>query len=159
MARAGVDVRLEHEGGWLDLGDGVALWVLWPPAGGFADENLDNENSLVTKLVYGDLSVLLTGDAGLPSEAAWIARQSPVASTVLKVGHHGSHSATSAELVQAVQPSVAVIQVGADNDYGHPHDDVLARLDGLLTLRTDRQGRIHLYSDGRRMWIETEKKR
>ena len=159
MASADVDVQLEHEGGWLDLGDGVALWVLWPPPGGFDDENLDNENSLVTKLVYGDLSVLLTGDAGLPSEAAWIERRIPIASTVLKVGHHGSHSATSAELIQAMQPLVAVIQVGADNDYGHPHQEVLERLKGLLTLRTDQQGRVHLYSDGRRMWIETEKKR
>ena len=62
-------VHVQEAGGWVDLGDGVALWVLWPPPGGFEHEHADNENSLVVKLVYGDFSVLLTGDAGLPSEA------------------------------------------------------------------------------------------
>jgi len=50
-----------------------------------------------------------------------------------------------------------VIQVGADNDYGHPHPEVLSALDGRMVLRTDRQGRIHVQSDGRQMWIETER--
>ncbi len=54
----------------VELGDGVALWVLWPPPGGFQTEHMDNENSLVLKLVYGDFSVLLTGDAGHLSRVA-----------------------------------------------------------------------------------------
>ncbi len=152
---AGAATHVEHAGGWIDLGDGVALWILWPPPGGFEHEHADNENSLVAKLVYGDFSVLLTGDAGLPSEAAWVRAGVPIASTVLKVGHHGSNSATSPEFVDAVNPSVAVIQVG-ENDYGHPTEEVLAMLDGRLVLRNDRDGRIEISSDGRRMWIETE---
>jgi competence protein ComEC len=112
---------------------------------------------LVAKLVYGDFSVLLTGDAGLPSEDVWVRSNAPIASRVLKVGHHGSNSATSSEFVEAVNPSVAVIQVGADNDYGHPTEEVLATMDGRLILRSDRDGRVHIASDGRQMWIETEK--
>ena len=110
----------------------------------------------MAKLVYGDFSVLLTGDAGLPSEAVWVWADAPIGSTVLKVGHHGSNSATSPEFVAAVNPSVAVIQVGAENEYGHPTDEVLATLDGRLVLRNDRDRRIEISSDGRRMWIEAE---
>ncbi|MEZ4557725.1 MAG: MBL fold metallo-hydrolase [Caldilineaceae bacterium] len=157
LTQAEATVHLQHTGGLIDLGDGVALWVLWPPPGGFAHEHADNENSLVVKLVYGDFSVLLTGDAGLPSEEMWLRRNLPVQSTVLKVGHHGSNSATGADFVRAVNPGVAVIQVGADNDYGHPTDEVLATLRGRTVLRTDQDGRVHVWSDGRQMWVETER--
>ena len=157
LTQAEATVHLQHTGGLIDLGDGVALWVLWPPPGGFAHEHADNENSLVVKLVYGDFSVLLTGDAGLPSEEMWLRRRLPVQSTVLKVGHHGSNSATGADFVRAVNPGVAVIQVGADNDYGHPTDEVLATLRGRTVLRTDQDGRVHVWSDGRQMWVETER--
>ncbi|MCX6047646.1 MAG: ComEC/Rec2 family competence protein [Chloroflexi bacterium] len=159
----GGEVQLYHEGGWFDLGDGVALWVLWPPVEpvregkGKQEQAIDNENSLVMKLVYGDFSVLLTGDAGLPSELALLAAGEPVAATVLKVGHHGSRGSTSHTFVQAVNPLVAVIQCGLNNQYGHPTQEVLDRLAGRLILRNDLQGRIHIYSDGRQMWLTTEK--
>lgn len=159
----GGEVQLQHEGDWFDLGDGVALWVLWPPlapvkgATGKQEQLVDNENSLVMKLVYGDFSVLLTGDAGLPSEMAMLAAGEPVAATVLKAGHHGSKGSTSHSFVQAVNPLVAVIQSGLNNSYGHPHQEVLDRLAGRLILRNDLQGRIHIYSDGHQMWLNTEK--
>ena len=155
LARTGATVQLQEAGGWVDLGDGVALWVLWPPPGGMEHEHADNENSLVVKLVYGDFSVLLTGDAGLPSERAWLHAAAPVQATVLKVGHHGSKSATGADFVAAVAPTLAVIQVGADNSYGHPADEVLDNLNGIPVLRSDRHGRVHIASDGRQMWVAT----
>lgn len=160
MTAAGVTIALQHQGGWFDLGDGVALWVLWPPAAPFlatkaSDEQVfDNENSLVMKLVYGDFSVLLTGDAGLPAENALLATGAPLTATVLKVGHHGSKGSSSAGFVEKVKPLVAVIQSGADNTYGHPHSETLERLASRLVLRNDRQGRLHLFSDGRQLWIE-----
>lgn len=163
MVTNGGEVQLHHAGGWFDLGDGVALWVLWPPpapiksAKGKQEQLVDNENSLVMKLVYGDFSVLLTGDAGLPSEMAMMAADEPVAATVLKVGHHGSKGGTSHAFIQAVDPLVAVIQCGLNNSYGHPHQEVLDRLAGRLVLRNDLQGRIHIYSDGYQMWLGTEK--
>lgn len=163
LITAGATVALQHQGGWLDLGDGVALWVLWPPAEPFlanqaSDEQLfDNENSLVMKLVYGEFSVLLTGDAGLPAESILLAAGAPLTATVLKVGHHGSKGSTGTAFVQSVNPLVAVIQSGADNSYGHPHPETLDRLTGRLVLRNDRQGRLHLYSDGHHLWIAPER--
>jgi competence protein ComEC len=153
---AGTDIQLQHAGGWIDLGDGVALWVLWPSAEGYGGENADNENSLVLKLVYGDFSVLLTGDAGLPAESGMMDAGAPLPSTVLKVGHHGSNGSSGEAFLRQVDPLTAVIQVGEDNDYGHPHPEVLARLAGRAVLRNDLQGRIHIASDGRQMWVESE---
>ena len=66
-----------QQGAWLDLGDGVALWALWPPREEFLtglEEDDKNERSLVLKLVYGSFAVLLTGDAGLPSEEQSVTR-------------------------------------------------------------------------------------
>lgn len=157
MDAAGVDVQVHHAGGWIDLGDGVALWVLWPHAQPYVGENQDNENSLVLKLVYGDFSVMLTGDAGHPAEAALLSDGVPLAAAVLKVGHHGSKGSTGRDFVQAVNPQLAVIQLGADNDYGHPHREVLDNLAGRTVLRNDLHGRVHLWSDGWQMWVKTER--
>jgi competence protein ComEC len=149
VQEAGAQVQLQHAGGWADLGDGVALWVLGPPAAMYMGEDADNQNSLVAKLVYGDFSVLLTGDAGEAAEAQLVRVGAPLPATVLKVAH-----STGAAFVQAVDPALAVIQVGADNDYGHPSADVLERLAGRTVLRTDEDGRIEVTSDGQQMWVE-----
>lgn len=154
MANGGVAVVELAAGAWLDLGDGVALWVMWPPSAGYTGEDADNENSLVLKLVYGNFSALLTGDAGFASEQQLVAANAPLSSTLLKVGHHGSRSSSSPEFVARVAPQLAVIQVGADNDYGHPHAEVLNELAESVVLRTDLNGRVHVYSDGRVMWVE-----
>ena len=159
VERAGAQVQVQYGGGWADLGNGVALWVVSPPGEGFHGEDADNQNSLVAKLVYGDFSVLLTGDAGTAAEQALVAQGAPIAATVLKVAHHGSKSATAAGFAAAVGAPIAVIQVGADNDYGHPNADTLARLAGRMILRNDENGRIHLWSDGRQVWVEEEKER
>ena len=79
LAAGGAAVQLQHAGGWADLGDGVALWVLSPPPAGYTGDDADNDNSLVTKLVYGDFSVLLTGDAGIPVERDLVANRRPSA--------------------------------------------------------------------------------
>lgn len=157
MSAANVEVQFQHTGGWIDLGDGAALWVIWPPPEGYVGEDADNENSLVIKLVYGNFRLLLTGDSGRPSEAAWLESGVSLESTILKVGHHGSTSATSEDFLHTVDPKIAVIQSGADNRYGHPHQEVLAALEGRLVLRNDLHGRIHIESDGQQMWVETEK--
>ncbi len=159
MESAGVTVASLGAGGWIDLGDGAALWVLWPPPETEmprVDAEDKNERSLVLRLVYGDFSVLLTGDAGLPSEAQMAAQGAPLFAQVLKVGHHGSKHSTSAAFVQAVHPQIGVIQVG-ENRYGHPDPGVLDTLAGRPLLRTDQQGRVHLRSDGAYMWLETER--
>ena len=160
MEDAGVEIARQSQGGWIDLGDGVALWVLWPPpeeAMPPVEDDDKNERSLVLRLVYGEFSVLLTGDAGLPAEKAMAGGGQPLAAHILKVGHHGSRNSTGADFVRAVQPEIAVIQVG-ENRYGHPTEDVLDTLAGRLVLRNDLHGRIHVGSDGAQMWIETERR-
>jgi competence protein ComEC len=152
---AGAQVQLQHAGGWADLGDGVALWVLSPPPPGFGGENEDNENSLVAELVYGSFSVLLTGDAGALAETQLLTQGAPLQSTVLKVAHHGSKSSTGAAFVAAVQPALAVIQVG-ENRYGHPNAETMERLAGHAVLRTDKAGRVEVSSDGQQVWVEKE---
>jgi competence protein ComEC len=160
-AMAGAPVAVQWQGGWLDLGDGVALWTLWPwdaeqmRRTAVPDDD-KNEQSLVMKLVYGDFSVLLTGDAGVAVERLLVRQNAPITAQVLKAGHHGSRSSTSPDFVEAVNPLVSVIQVG-ENRYGHPHPDVLEALGGRLILRNDEHGRIHVWSDGRQMWIEGER--
>jgi competence protein ComEC len=162
MAAAKVPIAVQGAGGWLDLGDGAALWILWPPppaaamqAGIAADDK--NEHSLVALLVYGELRLLLTGDAGLPTERALLQANAPLGAGVLKVGHHGSNTSTGPDFVNAVNPAIAIIQVGKNNGYDHPHATVLDTLAGRTVLRTDDYGQIHLWSDGQKMWIETER--
>lgn len=157
MAAGDVAVSEMAAGAWIDLGDGAALWVVWPSAEGVQGKDADNDNSLVLKLVYGDFSALLTGDAGLASEQMLVSQNAPLQSTLLKVGHHGSRSSSGPQFVARVAPQVAVIQVGADNDYGHPHAEVVNELSGRTVLRNDLHGRAHVWSDGRRLWVETER--
>jgi competence protein ComEC len=153
---AGAEVQLQHAGGWADLGDGVALWVLGPPGQGLSGEDADNDNSLVAKLVYGDFSVLLTGDAGAAAEAQLLREGAPLQATVLKVAHHGSKFSTGEAFVAAVNPALAVIQVG-ENRYGHPDSTALERLQGSTVLRTDVDGRIEVTSDGQQVWVDKER--
>lgn len=158
MAASKVPVTEMAAGAWIDLGDGVALWVVWPSPEGVQGKDADNENSLVLKLVYGDFSALLTGDVGLVSEQMLVGQNAPLQSTLLKVGHHGSRGSSGPEFIAHVAPQLAVIQVGAENDYGHPHTEVLNELTGRTVLRNDLDGRVHIWSDGRQLWLETEKR-
>jgi competence protein ComEC len=101
-----------------------------------------NENSLVVLLTFGGFSALLTGDAPVEVEEAALRTSGPA--EVLKVGHHGSRTSTSPELLERIRPGLAVISVGRGNRYGHPHDPVLARLEaaGVDVYRTDRNGTV-----------------
>ena len=116
-----------------------------------------NDDSVVLRLDYGQTSLLLTGDAGQAAEMDMLQAGVTLPADVLKVGHHGSNGGPSAAWLEVVKPRVAVIQVGAENDYGLPHEDVLARLSDAEILRTDLHGRIELTSDGRQWWHATER--
>lgn len=155
MQTDGTAVQLHQAGDWIDLGNGVSLHTIWPPPEGYRGLDEDNENSIVMKLVYGEFSVLLTGDAGLPSEAVWLKQGIDLTADVLKVGHHGSRSSTGPNFARAVDPQLAVIQVG-ENTYGHPNREVLDILAGREILCNVIHGRVHISSDGRSMEVETE---
>lgn len=131
---------------WLD--DGIALWVLFPV--GTTDQSKSNNNSIVIKLVYGEVSLLLTGDIEAKVERELLARGINVDSDLLKVPHHGSKTSTTKEFLDAVTPETAFIQVGVKNRYGHPHPTVLDRLEdyGIKYYRNDIDGLIELVIDG-----------
>jgi competence protein ComEC len=155
-AARGTQIHVASPGETLALG-GATLTILHPDDGFESDGT--NGRSIVARLAYGDLSVLLTGDAEEAAEQ-WLLRSDvPLASTVLKAGHHGSNGSSSAPFLNAVRPMVAIISAGRDNSFGHPHPDVLARLEaaGAQVLRTDEMGTIALSSDGKTMWWEVER--
>ena len=146
----------------IHLGDGVRLRVLGPgvvPLAG-TPSDIDN-NSVVLRIEYGDISFLLPGDIYGEAEAALLARGAPLRATVLKTPHHGSGLASSSRFLAAVAPRLAVVSVGGDNPFGHPHPQALARLleqlaPGRLLMASERGG-IPFTTDGTRLWLETER--
>jgi competence protein ComEC len=109
-----------------------------------------NDNSLVLRLSHGQVDVLLTGDAEASAEGAILASGLLLDAEVLKVGHHGSKTSSSNAFLDAVDPEVGIISVGADNTYGHPAPETLDRLAarGIAAYRTDQIGTIVVRSNG-----------
>lgn len=148
-SRSHVKRILARRGQVFDLGGGAALEILFPdrdPAG-----MATNDGSVVARLTYGKTSVMLTGDAPQDIEHYLVSLDGRnLKSDVLKVGHHGSRTSTSAEFVGAVDPTYALISDGVGNKYGHPHKETLETLSqfGVETHRTDLEGAITLVSDG-----------
>lgn len=118
-----------------------------------------NDNSLVVQLAYGKNRFLFMGDAEEKSENDILAKNFDLECDVLKVGHHGSYTATSDAFLQESNPVYAVISAGKDNSYGHPHAEVLARLEDedVQVYRTDTMGTIQAVSDGSQVHLTTEK--
>jgi competence protein ComEC len=117
-----------------------------------------NNYSVGIKLTYGSNSFLLTGDAEKLSEEEMQKNGIDLSADVLKLAHHGSAYSSSKKFLDAVNPSYAVISVGADNDYGHPHADTLRAIQdrNIKLYRTDRQGTIVFASDGKNISVNTE---
>jgi competence protein ComEC len=138
--------------------DGVETQLLWPEIAptdvGPAPKNND---SLVLRLKYGERSMMLPGDAEKQAESSILSDNGEEAlrADVLKVGHHGSKNSTMPGFLAAVRPRVAVISAGEDNTYGHPNPDLLERLTdaGVQILRTDRDGAVHILTDGKQLVI------
>lgn len=130
----------------IDLGSGAKLTTLWPRSD-YGGEFLEdpNDGSVVMVLTYGETSMLLTGDAGIAEEADWEAGDIDI----LKVGHHGSDTSTSQDLLDRMRPEVAIISLAHMNDYGHPSTFVIDRLlrAGVMILRTDKDGSIRIKID------------
>lgn len=116
----------------------------------------DNDHSIVIKVSYQRISYLLTGDAESPAEAKMISLYN-CSAYVLKVAHHGSSGASSAAFLKAVKPRIAVISVGANNSYGHPAPQTLARLGAAnaTVYRTDKQGTIVVTTNGQTVDVQT----
>lgn len=131
------------------LGENVHVQVLSPPPQ--PDFSGANNHSIVLLVTYEETKLLLTGDAEKEALTAMLtAYGTQIDADVLKVGHHGSHTSTTQELLSAVTPDLGIITCGTDNDYGHPHTETLDLLtqNNVLTLRTDQNGDIAVYMDG-----------
>ena len=122
-------------------------------------EEFGDNTSLVLRIEYGKTSFLFTGDAETEQEKKLIKSGMELESTVLKVGHHGSSSSTSDAFLNKISPKYAVISVGGDNQYGHPTQETLDRLQKkeVELYRTDMQGMITCSSDGEKVSFQTEK--
>lgn len=133
--------------------DDLKLVVLAPNQDSY--ESLNNY-SIVLKLTYKEKSFLFTGDAETLSEKEITG---DVEADVLKVGHHGSRTSTSQSFLNKVNPSYAVISVGLNNDYKHPHQEVLDRLEkkNIKIYRTDQNGDIIFTTDGYNIDVKVEK--
>ncbi len=154
--RRGTRVRFAPElCGTHDIG-GAFLDVLWPCPR--YDPTLDlNDNSIVVRLRFGRHRFVFTGDLEAEGETRLVHATDVGRADVLKVPHHGSKTSSTALLVDALEPGVAVVSLGAANSYGHPSDAVIDRLrsSGALVLRTDDQGAIIVETDGERMQVRT----
>ena len=138
----------------LDLGDGVRMDVLWPPADLPADST-GNNNGIVLMLSYNEVRFLLSADIEAPAEEALAAAGADLRATVLKVAHHGSKTSSTRAFLDAVAPQVAVVSAGLDNQYGHPAPGVVARLDDYGTVYTTAgSGDVHFETDGERLWVD-----
>ena len=135
-------------GARINLGDNVYLDILWPRQV-FANQEA-NGASVVARLVYGETSALLTGDAPVAVERALISTYPDLRSDILKVGHHGSKTSSDPAFLKAAAAQYAIISVGARNRYGHPTQLVLDRLAtaGAQVLRTDTAGTVICQSNG-----------
>jgi len=143
-----------------EVGPQVSFELLWPPADyEMGSESELNNGSIVLRLKYGSVSVLLTGDIQDEAEGKLLADHQDLQSTILKVAHHGSEYSTSNEFLQVVKPDFAVISVGANNDYGHPAKDTLERLaaSGAQVFRSDENGTVVFTSDGTNVQVDTER--
>ena len=158
----GATLTQARPGQVLSWGDGVSIEVLGPPERLLSGTESDVDNgSVVLRLVYGEVSFLLTGDIFREAEALLVADESAIDSDVLKVAHHGSRSSSSDVFLSSVSPDVAVISAGENNRFGHPHPDTVESLlrhvrEDLLFL-TSESGAVEFVTDGRRLEVRTER--
>jgi competence protein ComEC len=156
----GIPYQLARSGVRIQLGEGLQMKILHPKDEFLSGTNSDvNNNSIVLRLVYGRISFLLAGDVEEEAEAVLLFSNENLASTILKSPHHGSDTSLNPRFLEAVNPRLAVIQVGADNKFGHPDPTTLAELEehDVTVLRTDQNGTVEVVSDGERYWIKAER--
>ncbi|TVR51080.1 MAG: MBL fold metallo-hydrolase [Spirochaetaceae bacterium] len=161
-----IDAMLESDAAYHEPSRGesvrfgrLVVTVLHPEGSAAEYEGHLHDKNIVVRARFGEFSVLLTGDAEIEAEREMISVGVALASTVLKLGHHGSSTSSSPEFLKAVNPEVAVYQAGSDNRYGHPHGVVMRRIEALRGVDlygTAGHGTIVIETDGLTFTIETE---
>ncbi|MFH1662156.1 MAG: ComEC/Rec2 family competence protein [Candidatus Falkowbacteria bacterium] len=135
----------------IKLGDDCKMQIIYPHESllGKKVSNLNN-SSIVTKLIYGDNIFLFTGDSESEVEKELLENNIDLSVDVLKAGHHGSDTSSSEEFLKAVDPEFVIMQVGDDNNFGHPSRRVIKRLERMdaKIFRNDLDGNIKFISNG-----------
>lgn len=146
LARAGVSFK---------LGASVTVSFLWPQDKMPTDLN---NSSAILLLKYSEFDALLPADAGIEQELTVVNAGKVPEVELYKVSHHGSRHSNSREILAAASPKIAVIQVGAGNDYGYPQTVALDKIKaaGAQIFRTDKDGDVKVTSDGSNWWVYTE---
>lgn len=154
VEQKGIQPIRARRGLTLDLGPAVTVEILWPVDPLLLDggEPSHNDNSVVLKITHGEVAFIVPGDIERDAEQRLVELDddNELQADVLVLAHHGSRTSSTAAFLDAVSPHVALIPVGLDNQYGHPHDEVLQRLRfrDIAIYRTDLDGTIEVISDG-----------
>jgi competence protein ComEC len=153
--RNGATLRVLSGGEGLDYG-GAHIDVLAPPPADLSSDEVSDQDSLVMRVKYGRRSILFTGDMEPRIERQLVETGGLSKIDVLKVPHHGSRTSTGEALLEQLRPVWGVISVGYANSYGHPHPQLLKRLEErrVTPLRTDQWGAITILTDGNRMAMD-----
>jgi competence protein ComEC len=150
-----IPYQVAKQGQTIAIDPSLRVLVLSPPE----DQSVEdlNANSVVLRISYGTIDLLMTGDIDKEGEEALIRSGYPLDAEILKVAHHGSSSSTSPAFLARVRPETAVISVGEDNPYGHPHTETTNLLEesGVNVYRTDRHGTILVRTDGMSYSVKT----
>jgi competence protein ComEC len=149
-----ISIRQMHRTDPFPFG-GAQIQVLAPDLQYEAEIKPKNDDSLVMRVVFGANSFLLTGDMEKKIEEQLFFEGLLSHSDVLKVGHHGSRTSSTADLLDTVHPAFAIISAGFENSYGHPHPLTLAALEErhVALYRTDQRGLVRIVSDGKRLEV------
>ena len=125
----------------------------------FPDATKENDRSIITMAKIGNKKFLFTGDAEKATESDLLTEKLNIDCDVLKVGHHGSNSSSTAAFLKAASPKYAAISVGKDNMYSHPSNKTIVALKncGAEVYRTDKNGDISFYVENGNIRVETEK--
>ena len=155
LKKSNANIVYPKKGDEFNISD-ANIQILWPNE---YKKGVDNDNSIVVKLRYGNMSFLFPADASTNVEDQLIYSGFNLKSDVLMLGHHGSKYSTSKQFLKEVDPKLAVISVGKNNRYGHPSSRVLKILNdkNIKILRTDKDGDISIKCDGKKIKITTKK--
>jgi competence protein ComEC len=155
-ALAGRNIVNVTAGYTVEVGDGVRVEVLSPQTAPTLEDDISN-SAMALRVVYGDVSILLTGQVSVEAQEVMLQNGVYPLSTVLQLPRQGTQRSLDDEFLAVVQPSLVLLQSDRANLRGDPHPDTLAMLPNVPLYRTDEHGIVHLWTDGRELWTLPER--
>ncbi|MBX7174313.1 MAG: ComEC/Rec2 family competence protein [Pyrinomonadaceae bacterium] len=155
LERKNVPLTILKRGDVFNFG-GAKIEVLSPNSTENLDSKWENNESIVLRIIYGETSFLLTGDAEKEAENAMLQTPESLKANVVKAGHHGSRTSSTQNFIAATKAKLTIISVGKESPFGHPHEEVVERWknSGAKVMTTGENGTISIISDGKSLRIE-----